>query len=73
MLLSVKEDRVNYARRRLESIDSFTWFSILLMELADHLAGPHIVLECPVTASSTAWESWHRVRSLAAPKPSGPG
>lgn len=43
MLLRIREDRVNDARQRLESIDEFRGFSILLMVLADYLAGPHVV------------------------------
>jgi len=34
---------MNDAKQRLESIDEFRGFSILLMVLADYLAGPHIV------------------------------
>jgi predicted acyltransferase len=41
--LSIKEDPVNDARQRLESIDEFRGFSILLMVLANYLAGPHVV------------------------------
>src|SRR5450756_3077549 len=37
------EDCVNDARQRLESIDEFRGFSILLMVLANYLAGPHVV------------------------------
>ncbi|RIE17503.1 heparan-alpha-glucosaminide N-acetyltransferase domain-containing protein [Candidatus Cryosericum septentrionale] len=43
MMLSIMEDWVNDARQRLESIDEFRGFSILLMVLANYLAGPHIV------------------------------
>ena len=43
MMLSNMEDRVNDARQRLESIDEFRGFSILLMVLANYLAGPHVV------------------------------
>ena len=43
MMLSIMEDRVNDARQRLESIDEFRGFSILLMVLANYLAGPHVV------------------------------
>jgi len=43
MLLSVREDQVSDARQRLESIDEFRGFSILLMVLANYLAGPHVV------------------------------
>jgi predicted acyltransferase len=43
MLLSVREDHMSDARQRLESIDAFRGFSILLMVLADYLAGPHVV------------------------------
>jgi predicted acyltransferase len=43
MLLRIREDRVNDGRQRLESIDEFRGFSILLMVLADYLAGPHVV------------------------------
>jgi len=43
MLLSIREDQVSDARQRLESIDEFRGFSILLMVLANYLAGPHVV------------------------------
>ena len=43
MMLSIMEDRVNETRQRLESIDEFRGFSILLMVLANYLAGPHVV------------------------------
>jgi predicted acyltransferase len=43
MMLSIMEDRVNDTRQRLESIDEFRGFSILLMVLANYLVGPHVV------------------------------
>ncbi|RIE15654.1 DUF1624 domain-containing protein [Candidatus Cryosericum odellii] len=43
MLLSIREDQVSDARQRLESIDEFRGFSILLMVLANYLADPHVV------------------------------
>jgi predicted acyltransferase len=43
MILSIMENQVNDARQRLESIDEFRGFSILLMVLADYLAGPHVI------------------------------
>src|SRR5450830_828467 len=43
MMLSTMEDQVNDARQRLESIDEFRGFSILLMVLANYLAGPRVV------------------------------
>ena len=43
MMLSIMEDWVNDARQRLESIDEFRGFSILLMVLANYLADPHVV------------------------------
>jgi len=43
MMLSTMEDQVNDARQRLESIDEFRGFSILLMVLANYLVGPHVV------------------------------
>jgi len=43
MMLSIMENRVSDARQRLESIDEFRGFSILLMVLANYLADPHVV------------------------------
>jgi hypothetical protein len=39
MLLGVRDDRVNDARRRLGSVEAWTGFSIPLVLLADDLAG----------------------------------
>lgn len=43
MILSIMENSVSDTRQRLESIDEFRGFSILLMVLANYLAGPHVV------------------------------
>jgi len=55
MLLGVRDDRVNYARRRLESIEACSRFSILLMVLADDLADRPQAL---FTVEKLSWVGW---------------
>lgn len=43
MMVGAMENHMTDARQRLESIDEFRGFSILLMVLANYLAGPQIV------------------------------
>ena len=53
--LGVKDDQVNDARRRLESIEAGSGFSILLMVLADDLAGRPQAL---FTVETLGWVGW---------------
>ena len=55
MLLGVRDDRVNDARRRLESIEACSGFSIPLVLLADDLADRPQALFMVETLSWVGW------------------